>query len=119
MTYDRVHFQVVLFGGADAAGNVLGDTWTWDGTTWTQAAVTGPSARADAALTFDATRAKTVLFGGTTTGTAAGANAETWIWNGDSGNWAAAGTTIPPARSGHALVYDAARTETVMFGGID
>ena len=24
----------VLFGGADAQGNVLGDTWTWTGTTW-------------------------------------------------------------------------------------
>jgi hypothetical protein len=24
----------VLFGGADAQGNVLGDTWTWSGTTW-------------------------------------------------------------------------------------
>ena len=24
----------VLFGGADAQGNVLGDTWTWNGTSW-------------------------------------------------------------------------------------
>jgi hypothetical protein len=40
----------VLFGGAGAIPNgpgFLGDTWTWDGTSWTQVATTGntPSAR--------------------------------------------------------------------------
>ena len=34
----------VLFGGADAQGNVLGDTWTWTGTTW----VPAPAAMATA-----------------------------------------------------------------------
>jgi hypothetical protein len=35
MTYDAVHDEVVLFGGA--TGGPLGDTWTWDGTTFTAA----------------------------------------------------------------------------------
>jgi hypothetical protein len=38
MAYDAAHAQVVLFGGfgGDIGGTSLGDTWTWDGTDWTQ-----------------------------------------------------------------------------------
>jgi hypothetical protein len=35
MAYDGVHGQVVLFGGIEGT-TFLGDTWTWDGTEWTQ-----------------------------------------------------------------------------------
>jgi hypothetical protein len=31
MTLDMSHGQIVLFGGEDANGNLLGDTWVWDG----------------------------------------------------------------------------------------
>ena len=34
MAYDAARGRVVLFGGADVDGTPLGDTWTWDGTTW-------------------------------------------------------------------------------------
>jgi N-acetylneuraminic acid mutarotase len=40
--------KVLLFGGAGAIPNgapFLADTWTWDGTTWTQVATDGPSGR--------------------------------------------------------------------------
>jgi hypothetical protein len=36
LVYDPTTGTVVLFGGADANGNYLNDTWTWDGITWTQ-----------------------------------------------------------------------------------
>ena len=36
MAYDAGHGQTVLFGGGDSTGDFLGDTWVWDGTTWTQ-----------------------------------------------------------------------------------
>ena len=40
MAYDSAHSEVVLFGGADANNasvpTVLGDTWIWDGSKWTQ-----------------------------------------------------------------------------------
>jgi hypothetical protein len=38
MAYDEVTRNIVLFGGITATQTVLGDTWTWDGTTrtWTQ-----------------------------------------------------------------------------------
>jgi hypothetical protein len=37
MAYDQATGQLALFGGAINSGTVAyGDTWTWDGTTWTQ-----------------------------------------------------------------------------------
>ncbi len=45
MTYDAARGQVVLFGGYRSAHD-FGDTWTWDGTDWTQLSpVHSPSAR--------------------------------------------------------------------------
>ena len=75
--------DVVLFGGksGDAAspgGPLLGDTWTWNGASWTQLDVEGPSARVGAAMaTLDHT---VVLFGGMDeSGTIL---ADTWTWDG-------------------------------------
>lgn len=34
MAYDDARQVVVLYGGYDGAGR-LGDTWTWDGVSWT------------------------------------------------------------------------------------
>ena len=36
MAYDAADGTVVLFGGQGRSGS-LGDTWTWDGSAWTQA----------------------------------------------------------------------------------
>jgi hypothetical protein len=35
MAYDPVRKRIVLYGGFDAEGNKLNDTWEWDGQTWT------------------------------------------------------------------------------------
>ena len=35
MAYDPATGNMILFGGANNSG-FFGDTWTWDGTTWTQ-----------------------------------------------------------------------------------
>jgi hypothetical protein len=45
--------KVVLFGGygkSSSGYKVFGDTWTWDGTSWSQVSTSGPSARIDAAM---------------------------------------------------------------------
>lgn len=36
MAYDEPTGKLVLFGGTGAGRNALNDTWTWDGTMWTQ-----------------------------------------------------------------------------------
>jgi hypothetical protein len=43
----------------------MNDTWTWDGGTWVQVPLgTTPPARGYAAMAFDSTHQKIVLFGG-------------------------------------------------------
>ena len=46
MAYDAATGTVVLFGGLGGHGD-LGDTWTWNGTTWTQQAPSDQPARPD------------------------------------------------------------------------
>ncbi|MEY3160955.1 MAG: hypothetical protein RIT25_946, partial [Planctomycetota bacterium] len=36
MSYDSTRGTVVMFGGVDAAGNLLNDTWLWTGSNWVQ-----------------------------------------------------------------------------------
>ena len=65
MAYDAATGTVVLFGGVKDSGGTLADTWTWDGTTWTQQhPATSPPARYDAAMAYDAATGTVVLFGG-------------------------------------------------------
>lgn len=82
MAYDPVSRKVVLFGGYDAE-QYLRDTWTFDGTTWTQISGPTPAARAASVLVYDAVAKQLVLFGGF--------NGrylnDTWTWNGATSAW--------------------------------
>ncbi len=102
----------ILFGGYD--GSILfGDTWRWDGATWTQLATTGPSARWYHSMVFDSSRGRVVLFGGSTT--FAASNSETWEWDGAA--WTLVTSVGPPIRIHTAMAYDEHRQRTVLFGG--
>lgn len=109
--FDIANGKVVIFGGYDHA--LEGDTFTWDGTNWTQIAVVGPSARIKHSMTYDSGRNRVVLFGGVSTG---GAQQDTWEF--DGATWALR-TPVhkPPARDSAALAYDSARGRVVLFGG--
>jgi cysteine-rich repeat protein len=114
MAYDAARGKVVLFGGVTGGGAVA-DTWTYDGNTWTQPALSGtpPAARVSAAMAYDAKRGRVVMFGGAPTGSV---GAETWEYDGSS--W----TKITPAhspeaRSEHSMAYDAKHERVIMFGG--
>jgi hypothetical protein len=97
-----------MFGGSG-----LGDTWEWDGSTWTPLLlVTGPSARYAPAMAYDSQRGRCVLFGGAMN------NAflqDTWEWNGSA--WAQVASSGPSARCAHGMAFDSARGRTVLFGG--
>ena len=119
MTYDVDDAYPILFGGHDANGTPLGDTWLWTGTTWYNAtAAGGPSPRFGAAMTYDIKRGVVVLFGGDD-----GARKlnDVWEWNGTVQAWhqvVAAGTS-PPARSYSALSsFDAGNPGVALFGGL-
>jgi hypothetical protein len=66
MTYDVSRQCVVLFGGFVWQGQweLVGETWEWDGTEWTQIADTGPPKRLLTTMVFDSSRECLVLFGG-------------------------------------------------------
>jgi hypothetical protein len=116
MAYDAATGQMVLFGGFDLIGgnaNGLNDTWTWDGTTWTQQnPSTSPSARNSASMAYDAATGQMVLFGGLS-GTDLN---DTWTWDGTTWTQLSPATS-PPARYGASMVYDAASGQMVLFGG--
>jgi hypothetical protein len=82
MAYDVATSDVVLFGGFDPVTGTkdFGDTWVWDGSTWTkQAPATSPSARYLASMAYDAATGNVVLSGGFNTVTQDGLG-DTWTW---------------------------------------
>ena len=117
--YDSVDGLVLLFGGLDASGTVLGDTWNYAGGTWTQLGGSGfvaPSPRSNAAVAFDPSDAITVLFGGQSA--SMGPLADTWSFH--SGRWSnlsASVGTAPSARYSAAAASDPGRNALVLYGG--
>lgn len=110
MAYDAATDRVVLFGGVDFRNShVFGDTWMWDGQTWTEMhPASSPSPRFFASMTYDAQRREIVLFGGP--------DNQTWIWDGVT--WTERQPqTVPPRRIAATLAYDEARQNAVLFGG--
>ncbi|MBK8975934.1 MAG: hypothetical protein IPM29_08400 [Planctomycetes bacterium] len=108
MVYDAARQRVLLFGG----GQSLGDTWQWDGSSWTQVyPATSPPARFGHAMAFDAARGRVVLFGGE----ASAVLGDTWEW--DGADWTQVSAVGPSARAWHAMAFDRVRGRVVLFGG--
>src|SRR5262249_403249 len=73
----------LFWGGTHGSSTgLLGDAWTWDGSTWTQVASAGPGPRAKARLAYELARQRTLLFGGA--GTGLYSLADTWEWDGST-----------------------------------
>jgi hypothetical protein len=117
MVFDTKRSRLVVFGGAGTAApgqppGQLSDTWEYDGTSWRQLQVTGPSPRAAAGATFDSKRGEVVIFGGAARD---GMLGDTWAWNGTA--WRKLADTGPEPRAMGYLAYDSDRDRIVMFGG--
>ncbi len=121
--HDRLRSRTVLFGGygctnppACTASSFLGDTWTWNGSSWTQASTTGPAPRNLLGVGYDPARGRTIVFGGA--GNAGGGNFnDTWEWDGSS--WSQTATMGPAWRSSGVAAFDEDRGRLVLFGGAD
>lgn len=104
--------QMVLFGGGNfgVPGGVLGDTWIWDGTIWSQMSPsTSPSAREGAAMAYDAAAQDLLLFGDLN-----GKN-DTWHWTGST--WTRAiPSTSPGAPLGVVMAYDSQSNQALLLG---
>jgi|GEM_PF-2420389 len=114
MAFDPSTGSTVLFGGADADGNDMSDTWTWDGSDWAQQSPpNSPVARNGAAAAFDPQSGNVLMFGGSQDGFYSSGS---WVWTG--GTWSAVSLgSSPYARTGAAMAYDQASGEMVLFGG--
>lgn len=109
MAYDSQRGRTVLFAGANTTG-YLGDTWEWDGTSWTLGSATGPTPRAGHAMAYDSRRGRTTLFGGADI---TGLQGDTWEWDGVT--WTQLLVAGPAPRYAHSMANDGGRT--VLFGG--
>lgn len=116
MCYDGTN--VMLFGGQGGSSTqgVLNDTWTWNGTTWTQQTpTTSPFGRFSIESAYIGSNT-VVMFGGQ--------NLlynllETWTWNGSTRVWTqipVANGAGPAARTGHMFAGDTSTT-ALLFGG--
>lgn len=116
MAYDAGDRAILLFGGFRESLLVdLNDTWTYQGGTWTRVhpAGTGPSAREQAAMTFDPELNATLLSGGDS-----GLSVLGDLWSYVGGNW----TPLvlrpqPSARTDASMVADLADGSLLLFGG--
>ena len=121
MAYDSATSQLILFGGYGVSGDnneSLNDTWSWNGTTWTELSpATSPPVRTSAAMADDPATGQLILFGGDVAG-GGGADIynDTWNWNGT--DWIQLSPTeVPPASEGASMAYDTAASQFILYGG--
>jgi len=120
MAYDDATQQVVLFGGQSAtpsggALNPLTDTWTWDGTNWTQRApAQKPRANVFMSMAYDPdTQSVIGVYDD-----ASARGTETWEWNGSS--WAPLQAGLRPEypKQQAGLAYSTVTAVLVEFGTV-
>lgn len=119
MAFHPILNQVILFGGEDANGNALGETWTYDGANWTQINQTGvtPPARMSGRLVANLTQNLTVLVGGRDPLTFGIFND---TWEHDGTQWREITSVyggIYPPRAETGVAHDLARNRIISFGG--
>jgi len=112
MAYDDFSRQLVLFGGVGAGtSGLLGDTWTWNGTTWSeQHPSPSPGARMEGYLQYDDALGQLVLFAGQGNGY----QDDTWTWDGSSWTHIPAGGPAGVSDAYASMAYHAA-TQKMVF----
>jgi hypothetical protein len=121
MAYDSVTHRLIMFGGSNDLGVPLNDLWAYDAAanSWTEVKPTGvlPPTRSGHAMVYDPVAHRLITFGGR--GAAGVPLNDTWAYDAAANTWTElkpAGT-LPPTRSGHAMVYDPVTHRLIIFGG--
>lgn len=120
ITFDPRTGRTLLFGGLDANGTHLNDTWAFDGSSWTQLSPAGalPPVRRQHHLVTRLDFADVVLFGGQDATLSSPSNwrVDTWIWDGSA--WTQVPTTTRPnGQVANDAAYDLIRQRIVLTGG--
>ena len=109
MAYDTARNRLVVFGGSTSGGSngeVLGDTWEWDGARWLTFKLSASPPAGGYLMAYDSVRRRAVLFGGS--------QSETWEWDGAS--WQKKAPALsPPSFTGKTMAYDQRHALTVLF----
>lgn len=113
VAYDPVTGNVVVFGGkTEFPPATLGDTWTWDGSRWTQQhPATSPAPRYFATMWYDPSSRKLLLFGGFTS---TGRSTETWSWDGST--WTQLGPRASPPPTDYLAATDPGSGAPLLIG---
>jgi hypothetical protein len=125
MTYDVAHQDLVLVTATWNAGESInassspGETWTFDGTTWTQKeTLTNTTGGVDfGTMTYDPAYGQVMTYGGFDVSNGNAVLANPWSWNGSTWQQVA----LPPAPDARVLAasaYDAATGQLVLVGGV-
>lgn len=112
-TADETHAVVVVFGG-EHNGQLLEDTWQFDGEAWIQTLGAQPPGRQEHALAYDSSRKRVVLFGGERFGEYLD---DTWEFDGITWFPISLAQQPPSPRAGHVLVYSQVLGATILLGG--
>lgn len=120
LEWDLLHGRAIYFGGKNTTANTaLAETWSWDGTTWTQiATANAPAWNAgngviSYGMSYDVLRDRFVLLGGTRT--TASVSPQTYEFTGS--DWLLHNTGGLAGRTGPAVAYVMATGKTYTFGG--
>lgn len=118
MVYDQNLKKTVLFGGYIT--DYINQTWTWDGSSWSQIEHDQPPQRALQSMWFDTHLNRTVLFGGV--GRLSSQDRVTRfndMWQFDGTNWSEIKPAhVPPARYGAQTAVDPRTGNVLLFGGL-
>jgi len=117
LVYNPDTHTVILFGGDThtAPNGLLNDTWSFDGTNWTQLQPQHqPPPRYDASMAYDPIDHEIVLYGGESD---AGFQNDTWTFDGT--DWTdRSNVNDPPARYGAEMAFDSISGAAILFGGL-
>jgi len=120
LVYDQNLKKTVFFGGLDGNNIYLNQTWTFDGTVWTQVKKNPAPSRTLTSMWYDPILKKTVLYGGLGRLTSdARLTRFSDMWTFDGAGWTQlTPSTTPGMRYGAEIAIDPKTNHAILFGGI-
>jgi N-acetylneuraminic acid mutarotase len=121
LVYDKKLKKTVLFGGYNL-NNYRNDTWTWDGTKWTELDIDNknrPERRGLMAMWYDPLQEKTIIYGGF--GRASINDSVTRhedMWAFDGTKWTKLTVDTPGPRFGPQVAVNPLTGKVLLFGGL-
>ena len=117
MYYDEDASKVILFGGYQASGGPLDDTWAYDyiNNTWIQLnPLSNPSGRYGAPMVYDPVNQRGFMFGGRSSTI----TDDNWVYYYSNNSWNQLNiSTRPSSRYWEGLAFDEDTQKIILFGG--